>query len=83
MIQDIFIKTNYIKSDLHMICHRGILKIYLGKQNDKKLHDKVFSVAKNAKCVRYHRGLASVVYKSFDKKFFSGAGISQIILNQW
>ena len=35
---------------------------------DKVLHDQPFNIAKNPKYDRYHRGLASVVYKFFDKK---------------
>ena len=30
--------------------------------------DKAFNIAKNAKYDRYQRGLASMVYKFFDKK---------------
>ena len=33
------------------------------------LRDKAFDVAKNPKYDRYQRGLASMVYKFFDKKF--------------
>ena len=50
--------------------------------SDKKLHDKKFSVTKNPEYVLYDRGLASVVYKFFDKEFSRGAGIIEIILNQ-
>ena len=35
---------------------------------DKVLRDKTFNIAKNPKYDRYQRGLASMVYKSFDKK---------------
>ena len=35
---------------------------------DKILRDKVFNIAKNPKYDRYQRGLASMVYKFFDKK---------------
>ena len=35
---------------------------------DKILKDKAFNVAKNPKHHRYQRGLASMVYKFFDKK---------------
>ena len=41
---------------------------------DKVLHDKTFDIAKNPKYDGYQRGLASMVYKSFDKKT-SGSGI--------
>ena len=38
------------------------------------LRDKAFNIAKNPKYDRYQRGLASMVYKFFDKKT-SGGGI--------
>ena len=37
---------------------------------DKVLHDKAFKIAKNPKYDGYQRGLASIVYKLFDKKNF-------------
>ena len=42
--------------------------------SDKVLRDKAFKVAKNPKYDGYQRGLASVVYKFFDKKS-AGSGI--------
>ena len=36
--------------------------------SDKLLRDKVFNIAKNPKYDGYQRGLASMVYKLFDKK---------------
>ena len=36
--------------------------------SDKVLRDKAFSIAKNPKYDGYQRGLASIVYKFFDKK---------------
>ena len=36
--------------------------------SDKILRDKAFHIAKNPKYDGYKKGLASVVYKSFDKK---------------
>ena len=35
---------------------------------DKVLHDKAFNIAKDPKHDGYQRGLASMVYKFFDKK---------------
>ena len=35
---------------------------------DKVLSDKAFNIAKNLKYDKYQRGLASMVYKFFDKK---------------
>ena len=43
-------------------------------QSDKVLKDKAFKIASNPKYDGYHRGLASTVYKFFDKKS-KGSGI--------
>ena len=42
--------------------------------SDKILRDKAFNIAKNSKYDSYQRGLASMVYKRFDKNT-SGSGI--------
>ena len=42
--------------------------------SDKILRDKAFNLAKNSKYDGYQRGLASIVYKFFDKKS-SGSSI--------
>ena len=39
--------------------------------SDKVLRDKAFNIAKNPKYDGYQRGLASMVYKFFDKRFAS------------
>ena len=39
--------------------------------SDKILRDKAFDVAKNPKYDGYQRGIASMVYKFFDKRFAS------------
>ena len=44
-------------------------------QSDKVLKDKAFKIASNPNYDRYQKGLASMVYKFFDKKF-KGSGIS-------
>ena len=50
--------------------------------SNKILRDKVFNIAKNPKYDGYQRGLASMVYKFFDKKT-SGSGIkNENISNQ-
>ena len=36
-------------------------------QSDKVLRDKAFKIASDTKCGGYQRGLASMVYKFFDK----------------
>ena len=42
---------------------------------DKFLRDKAFNIAKDPKYDGYQRGLASMVYKSFDKK------LQELVLN--
>ena len=39
-----------------------------GRASDKVLTDKAFNIAKNLKYDGYQRGIASMVYKFFDKK---------------
>ena len=48
---------------------------------DKVLRDKAFNIAKNPKYVGYPRGLASMVYKFFDKKT-KGSGVKSIPQNE-
>ena len=43
--------------------------------SDKVLRDKAFNIAKNPKYDEYQRGLASMVYKFFDKKS-AGSGVN-------
>ena len=45
-------------------------------QSDKVLRDKAFKTANDPKYDGYQRGLASMVYKFFDKKS-SGSGITE------
>ena len=45
-------------------------------QSDKALRDKVFKIASDPKYDGYQRGLASMVYKFFDKKS-KGSGINE------
>ena len=42
------------------------------------MHDKAFHIAKNLKYDRYQRGLASIVSRFFDKKYF-GSGSCAIL----
>ena len=44
-------------------------------QSDKVLRDKAFKIASDPKYGGYRRGLASMVYKLFDKKS-SGSGVA-------
>ena len=46
-----------------------------GTASDKNLRDKAFNIAKNPKYDGYQRGLASMVYKYFDKKS-TGSGVN-------
>ena len=46
-------------------------------QSDKVLRDKAFKIASNLKYDSYQKGLASMVYKSFDKKS-SGSGVNSL-----
>ena len=53
--------------------------------SDKILRDKAFNIAKDPKYDEYQRGLASMVYKFFDKisasltdKSVSGSGVANI-----
>ena len=50
---------------------KGLVK---RNQLDKVLRDKAFKIASDPKYDGYQRGLASMVYKSFDKKS-SGSGV--------
>ena len=77
--------TNYIyKNELDKACFQhdmayGKYKDLEKKaQSDKILKDKVFEVATNPKYDGYQRGLASMVYKFFDKKS-KGTGIKNEI----
>ena len=45
--------------------------------SDKILRDKAFNIAKNPKYDGYQRGLASMVYKFFDKKS-KGGGVTTL-----
>ena len=50
--------------------------------SDRVLRDRAFNIGSNPKYVGYQKGLASLVYKLFDKKS-SGSGIeNEIIQNQ-
>ena len=50
-------------------------------QSDKALKDKAFKILSNPKYYGYQRGLASMVYKFFDKKS-RGSGISASLANK-
>ena len=52
----------------HGMAHGDFKDLTRRTASDKKLHDKAFNIAKNPKYDGYERGIASVVYKFFDKK---------------
>ena len=67
--------TNYIyKNELNKACFQhdiayGDFKNLKRRTfSDKVLRDKAFNIAKNPKYDGYQRGLASMIYKFFDKK---------------
>ena len=49
---------------------------------NKVLHEKAFNIAKNPKYAGYQLGLASMVYKFFNKKLSGGGVKSEITPNQ-
>ena len=74
--------TNYIyKNELDKACFQhdmvyGDFKDLARRTaSDKALRDKAFNIAKNPKYDGYQRGLASMVYKFFDKKS-AGSGVN-------
>ena len=74
--------TNFIyKNELDKACFQHDMAYSKSKdlvkrtQSDKVLKDKAFKIASDPKYDGYQRGLASMVYKFFDKKS-SGSGIA-------
>ena len=53
------------------MAYRGLKDLIRRTASYKILRDKAFNIAKNPKYDGYQRGLASMVYKFFDKKNFS------------
>ena len=75
--------TNYIyKNELdkaffqHDMTYGDFKDLKRRTQSDKVLKDKAFKIAVNPRYNWYERGLASMVYKSFDKKS-KGAGLKK------
>ena len=52
----------------HDIAYGKIKDLAKRTQPDKVLRDKAFKIANNPKYYGYQKGLASIVYKFFDKK---------------
>ena len=53
----------------------NLIRLAFNTASDKVLRDKTFNIAKNPKCDGYQRGIASMVYKFFDKKS-KGSGVN-------
>ena len=76
--------TDYIyKNDIDKACFQhcmayGIYKdLAKGKESDKVLKDKPFKIASNPNYDGFQRGVASMVYKVFDKKS-KGNGVATL-----
>ena len=54
----------------HGMAYGGFKDLTRRTASDKILHDKAFNIAKNPKYYGYQRGIASVVYKFFDKNLW-------------
>ena len=74
-IQILFTEMNLIRVVFNLIWLMLNQKIYKRTQSDKVLRDKTFKIASDTKYDGYQRGLASMVYKFFDKKS-SGNGVA-------
>ena len=59
----------------HDMAYGDFKDLKRGTYSDKVLGDRAFNIAKNPKYGWYQRGLASMVYKFFDKKF-TGSGVN-------
>ena len=71
---------NLIKPVFSMLWHAKSKELTKGTQLDKVLRNKVFKIGSDPKYGGYQRGLASMVYKFFDKKS-SGTGVAAIESN--
>ena len=49
---------------------------------DKVLKDRAYEIATNPNCDGYQRGLASMVYKFFDKKTWSGVSVNRFVAEE-
>ena len=71
---------NLLRLVFNMTSLMEILKIQQEEQL-QVLRDKAFNIAINPKCDGYQRGLASMVYKFFDKKYL-GSGVNMHANNE-
>ena len=66
---DFIYKNEFAKACFHHDMAYGKSKDLIKRtQSNKVLKDKAFKIANNPNCDGYQRGLASMVYKFFDKK---------------
>ena len=79
---DFIFKNEFDKACFqHDMAHGKSKDLVKRTQSDKFLKDKVFKIMSNPKYDGYQRGLASMVYKFFDKKS-KGSGISTWLANK-
>ena len=76
-IQILFTEISLIKLPFNMMQLMVYRKIQQKELNQKVLRDKAFKIVSDPKYYGYQRGLASMVYKFFDKKS-SGSGVTTI-----
>ena len=62
--------------------YRDLKNLHRRTASDKLFRDNAFNIAKNLKYDGCQRGLASMVYKFFDKKSFGSGVKSKIMSNQ-
>ena len=81
--------ANYIyKNELDKACFQHDMAYedfkHLARRTDfdRVLRNKAFNIAKIPKYYGYQRGLASMVYKVFDKGSFSGSGVADNEIKQ-
>ena len=73
---DFIYKNNLDKACFqHDMAYSKSKDLARGTESDKVLRDKAFEIASNPKYGGYQRGLASMVYKFFDKKY-SESGVA-------
>ena len=66
----------------HGMAYRDFKDLTRRTASDKILRDKTFNIATNAKYDGYQRGLASMLYKRFDKRTSGGSIKSENMSDQ-
>ena len=64
----------------HDMAYRKSKDLTKRTQSDKALKDKAFKIASNPKYDGYQRGLASKIYKFFDKKSMRLISLREVVL---